>query len=152
MPKRVGGKLKRLDAGGVSKARLQESKPAPSPSLPRELILVGQIPSGKNNMQVTRTGRHYPNLRFQLWRDDAVYELMQQWKQPALTMPMRLVCRYWPGDRRTRDVPGMMDAVFHALMKAEIVQDDGLIYDCQWCRYPLNRTAPKVLMTLTEWT
>ena len=154
---RVRSGVSRTGHIGTTRAA-ERQKPLPvarlssSPTFtPFHLTLTGQLPSGKNAMQVTRTGRHYPKLRFQLWRDEAVYALMQQWKRrKMMSTPNHLTCDYWPGDLRTRDVPGMLDALFHALVKAEIIQDDGLIHNVTWRRHELNRKAPKVILTLEE--
>ncbi len=130
------------------------ANPAPSPKREfdsAELVLVGQIKSGKNRILITRTGHRYPPKEFQVWRDAMVADFVKQWKQPAITEPVRLHCQYWPGDRRTRDVSGMEDALFHVLVRAGVLKDDGLVYDCLWYRQPMNRKGPKVLITITNW-
>ncbi len=126
-------------------------KSGPSPILPRELVIVGQIQSGKNRILITRTGHRYPPERFKVWRDEVSGNLAKQWKDVPVTEPVRLHCLYWPGDRRTRDVSGMEDAMFHVLVKAGVLKDDGLVWDCLWYRQPLNRKGPKVLITVQEW-
>jgi Holliday junction resolvase RusA-like endonuclease len=125
--------------------------PARPPLLPRELVIAGQIKSGKNRILITRTGHRYPPKEFKAWRDGVVGDLVKQWKQPSVTVPVRLYCQYWPGDRRTRDVSGMADALFHVLVKAGVLKDDGLVWDLLWYRQPMNRKGPKVLITITEW-
>ena len=134
---------KRVASYGVSAA--------PPPHLPRELVIVGQIKSGKNRILITRTGHRYPPKEFKAWRDEVVGNLVKQWKQPAVTDPVRLHITYWPGDRRTRDVSGMADALFHVLVKAGVLKDDGLVWDLLWYRQPMNRKGPKVLITVQEW-
>jgi Holliday junction resolvase RusA-like endonuclease len=111
---------------------------------------VGQIKSGKNRILITRTGHRYPPEAFKVWRDAAVGDLVKQWRQPAITVPVRLYCTYWPGDRRTRDVSGMIDAMFHVLVKAGVLKDDGLVWDCLWYRQHMNKKGPKVLITISE--
>lgn len=139
------------------------ANPAPPPikreyrsKLPRELVIVGQMPSGKTSgvkEGYTKTGKkyRYPNARFKAWRELAVGDLLKQWKDVPVTEPVRLYCQYWPGDRRTRDVPGIEDAMLHALVKAGVLKDDGLAYDILWYRQPMNRKGAKVLITVQEW-
>ena len=134
------------------------SNPAPPPHkrehesrLSWELVIVGQIKSGKNRILITRTGHRYPPEAFKVWRDRVVTDLVKQWQQPPITVPVRLYCTYWPGDRRTRDVSGMMDAMFHVLVKAGVLKDDGLVWDCTWLRQHMNAKGPKVLITISEW-
>lgn len=123
------------------------------------LVLTGQIPSGKTSgvkQGFTKSGKlyRYPNARFKDWREDALCQILAQgiYKKPPLGMPVTLKVEYWPGDRRTRDVPGMQDALFHLIVKAGILQDDGLIYDCHWLRQPMNRQFPKTILTIHEWS
>ena len=147
------------EAGRATKLRTKESErstmagsnPAPPPQLPRELVIVGQIKSGKNRILITRTGHRYPPKEFKAWRDEAVEDMRKQWKQPAIIFPVSLWCQYWPGDRRTRDVSGMMDAMFHVLVKAGVLHDDGLVWNCSWFRMEMNKKGPKVLITVREW-
>ena len=143
-----------LCRGGIPKAT--GSTPVPPPQLPRELVIVGQMPSGKTSgvkEGYTKTGKkyRYPNARFKAWRELAVDGLVKQWKDNPVTFPVRLHCLYWPGDRRTRDVPGIEDAMLHALVKAGVMKDDGLVWDLLWYRQPMNRKGPKVLITVQEW-
>ena len=95
----------------------------------------------------------YPNRTFQLWRRDAVYELWTQCqpKEP-ITSPVAIVFDYWPSDKRTRDVSGMLDALFHLLVYSKILKDDGLIHDVIWRRHAMNRQFPKVVMEIDPWT
>ncbi len=144
-----------LEAGSKTGKPVAGSNPAPSPKREfdsAELVLVGQIKSGKNRILITRTGHRYPPKEFQVWRDAMVLDFAKQWKRPAITDPVRLHCQYWPGDRRTRDVSGMEDALFHVLVRAGVLKDDGLVWDCLWFRQPMNRKGPKVLITITSWS
>ena len=128
------------------------SRPASSPFL-RQITLVGQIPSGKNQMGVRRDGRHYPRKRFIDWRAEACNQIIFQKHANRWMMlfdPVCLSVQYWPGDHRTRDIPGMEDALFHLLVYAGVLKNDGLIYNCHWYRMAVS-TAPKVILELTEY-
>jgi len=115
------------------------------------ILLLNQIPSGKNAIIVTRTGHHYPNARFKAWREDAVLQLRVHGHipKPALDYPLALSVKYWAGDKRTRDVSGMLDALFHLLTHAKVIKDDGLIRDVTWRWCGVNRENPKVELTLS---
>ena len=129
-----------------------------SPTNSKTYILTvhGQLPSGKNQIRIAvRHGRiqKYPDKRFVDWR--AI--VLQQWAslvslpdQP-ITHPVQLDVAYWPGDRRTRDVSGMLDALFHVLVKAHVLADDGLIRDVVWRTLDLNREYPKAVLTIQPW-
>jgi Holliday junction resolvase RusA-like endonuclease len=130
------------------------SNPASSPFIPFTLALTGQLPSGKNQVQLLwRNGKiqRYPNKVFTNWRAKAALELLEQKRpQVALSAPISLSCDYWPGNRIVRDVSGQLDAIFSLLVYAHIVKDDGLVYSVLWRRHAVCR-FPKVVMELEAW-
>ena len=100
----------------------------------------------------------YPNKTFANWRASAYTQILEQsWGSGAheavhrstiFIVPVRLTVEYWPGDERTRDVSGQLDALFHLLVYAKVLKDDGLVHDVIWKRQGLNRKCPKVVMTV----
>ncbi len=106
-------------------------------NFPITIALVGQHISGKNRVGIRRDGHHYPRKQFINWRAQAYLQVLEQIdKPPRIEQPVVLKCWYWPGDQRTRDVTGMLDALFYLLVYAGILKNDGLIWDCRWSRYP----------------
>ena len=112
-------------------------------------VLRGQMPSGKNSVKTTRTGQRYPNDRFVAWRDASLQELHGQvtrYRQEVaslpLSAPIKLYCEYVPGDRRVRDVPGILDALCHLIVRAGLLVDDGLVHEVSWVRHDVDRTQP----------
>lgn len=96
--------------------------------------LTAQMPSGKNQVQITRTGQHYPTARFVAWRRGAEAEVLRQVKpaEKPLTGRLALTVCYTPADRRVRDVSGLLDALFHLLARCGLLLDDGQIRDVTW--------------------
>ena len=135
---------------------IRAGEPAPSPPFHFTFSITGPMVSGKNQVQLLwRNGKvlKYPNQTFTNWRQRALIELLGQDRPlEPIAHPVSLVCDYWPADLRTRDVTGMADAIFHLLVKAGILRDDGLIHDFAWRRHELNRKFPKVLMAVQELT
>ena len=88
--------------------------------------IYGQCPSGKNAIIVTRSGLRIPGKRFSEWRTLALHQIQNIQKIGLLRIdsPCSITIDYWSGDRRRRDVPGIIDAIYHVLEKAEIVTDD----------------------------
>ena len=97
-----------------------------------KITIDGPIRSGKNNMQFTRSGRHFPLKSWAIWRDGVVASMMQQCRPLHLAEPCSARIIYRPSDKRRRDVPGMVDALWHCLERAGIVNDDTLIEDVEW--------------------
>jgi len=100
------------------------------------LFLPGQLPSGKNAVIVTRTGLRFPKKRFTAWRDVALTAIRLQLgghRDVALvTCDVSLAVVYATGDKRRRDLPGILDAICHLLEKSNILADDAQIKSCVW--------------------
>lgn len=114
--------------------------------------LSGQLQSGKNRVLITRTGHRYPPKRFQVWRDAMVKQIRQQcdgFPQP-ITHEVKLIVDYTPGDQRTRDIAGMLDALGHLLERSGLLESDGLIRGCTWEEFPMDRQRPQSVVTLVR--
>lgn len=150
-------KTRRGESGAVDKVRAEgrsvnEQALAPYGALaaPSPILLFGQVPGGKNAIGITRSGRHYPNKRFAEWRADAALQIAGVGYVPKhpIDYPVHLSVKYWAGDRRTRDVTGMGDALFHLLVYVKILKNDGLVRDLTWRWCGVNKQCPKVELTL----
>ena len=118
--------------------------------------LTGQIPSGKNQQKIrvhydrrTKKNRflRYANTRFLLWRERAVRELAGQGIQRyTFTVPLGVQVVYTPGDRRTRDIPGMLDALWYVLQWVGFVDDDKQFRAVIWTEGPVNKARAGVMM------
>lgn len=128
-------------------SRAVGSNPTPSPLT---LLLTGQLPSGKNQVQLLfRNGKvqKYPNKKFKDWKARSYVQIMDLYRKP-ITRPVHLTCTYTPGDLRTRDVSGQLDALFHLLVYAKVLKDDGLVHDVTWRRQPMDRKQPRITLNL----
>ena len=91
--------------------------------------LKGQVRGGKNAILITRSGHRYPNVLFAKWSHMAVLQVNAQLMGGKRMPPIDSADYLWqfdyvPEDRRLRDVPAILDAVFHVLEKAKVVADD----------------------------
>jgi Holliday junction resolvase RusA-like endonuclease len=113
------------------------------------LVLDGQMQSGKNRVLITRTGHRYPPKRFAEWRDRVVAEIQRQnTGQFFFQSPARAMVIYVPGDKRKRDVPGIVDALFHCLERAGVVKDDALLEDISFVTLDVDRKAPNLTIQI----
>lgn len=112
---------------------------------------LGKCKSGKNHMQITRTGHRYPTDSFVAWRCHYGKQLGAQWglKGP-MTEQLKAVIRYTPGDLIRRDAPGIIDALFHLLEHFNVVADDAQFKAVDYRQEPLNRTQPGVTMRIEK--
>ena len=120
-----------------------------------EFIIYSQIIGGKNHMQIDpRSGRHYPNKRFAVWRDTVVRDLRFYLDQIKFTesfdKPVSIQVKYWNGDQRRRDVPAMWDSLFHVCEKAGVITDDFLFQNCNWIAVKLDREEPRIEVEIEE--
>jgi len=119
-------------------------------SSPFTLALTGKMVSGKNQIRIAvKHGKiqKYPDKTFTNWRARSYIQIMDLYRHP-LTIPVHLTVDYWPSDKRTRDITGMADALFHLLVYAKVLKDDGLIRGLVWREHDLNRKFPKLVMEI----
>jgi Holliday junction resolvase RusA-like endonuclease len=103
--------------------------------------LKGQTRGGKNSIMTTRTGRRYPNPIFSKW---VLEQLSSIKKQLGTITPINEFTYYWefhytPEDKRRRDVPAILDGVFHLLEKAGVVSDDRYITNIRFVPFPASK-------------
>jgi Holliday junction resolvase RusA-like endonuclease len=103
-------------------------------------------------MQMTRTGHHYPKPEWAEWRNRTVDSIMEQWGRNSqvrtISEPMIMKVDYWAGDKRRRDVPGMIDAIFHCLERGEFVRDDSLITTVHWNFMGMDKKNPRAVVDI----
>jgi len=109
------------------------------------LELPGQLPSGKNRIIVTRTGKRIPDKRFVQWRQ-AMLRLVSP--RPGFPHEGPVLLRVWytPGNLIRRDVDGMLGAIMHLLEKGGWLLDDALVKDVDWKTLPLDRENPRAVV------
>ncbi len=84
---------------------------------------------GKNNYGVSRNGIHYPKKSFVEFRNNVLRQILQQKKTDFTTInyPVKIILWFNPPDKRKRDATAILDAIFHCLEKARIIEDDNYI-------------------------
>ena len=119
---------------------------------PMKLIFQGQIRGGKNNMVVTRTGHRFPKPEWAAWRDAQVLAIKRQLPQgfKIITEPTNIRLTYFAGDKRRRDMPAIIDAIFHVLEKAGVVEDDTLLWVSESSRH-YDKTNPVAIIEFLVW-
>lgn len=111
--------------------------------------LAGQVRGGKNNVIVTRSGKRFPNPIFEQWRNKAVLEVKQQLSSSKFDVPCHVHVQYTPGDRRRRDVPAIMDGLWHVLERAGVVSDDKFLEDITWHTLPVIKDCGECTLVIT---
>ena len=113
------------------------------------LRLKGQVRGGKNNMGRTKTGKSYPKKLFADWRAEAIRQIRAQ--LPSGWMPVTVPCNvrldYVAEDRRRRDMPAVLDAIFHCMERAEFCVDDTLLWIAESSR-SYDKNNPGVTITI----
>lgn len=114
------------------------------------ITINGQVRGGKNNMIVTRSGLHFPRKSWAIWRDDAVRQVREQTQgmRVPITQPCTASVIYTAGDRRRRDMPAVMDAVWHVLERSGVVEDDSLICGIERWVTRYDKYAPGIVVTI----
>ena len=115
---------------------------------PFTFVLQMQIPSGKNAVQITRTGKRYPCKRFKAWRDEAIGQL--SYPVTEFRGPVSMIVDYVPGDNIRRDVPGLLDALCHLIERVGLVQDDAQVKTVRWETFPVQPNRPRCTVSIEE--
>lgn len=135
-------------------------------------VLVGQYPSGKNQIKMSapKAGviMRFPQASFERWRATAYAQLDRQrgaWAK--LTGPAHVTIRCFPGDLIHRDTAGIMDALCHLLEWCPIhgrnkrakpncplpfVADDFLLQSWEIARPVLDKARPRLELTIEPYT
>lgn len=116
----------------------------------------GGLVGGKNMIQTAYVGGRkirYPTANFKRWREDFGNQLWGQklgFKLPV-EVPVWFKVDYHPHDRRSRDIPGMMDALFHLMEHCHVVADDKLFRQCRgWMEHEPTVGGGMVIFQMGE--
>lgn len=132
-----------------------------------EIEYCGQMTSGKNAQGTAWPGGRkvtYPKARFKNWRAEFQHQVQRQVYAQLYRNPLRggvlfpagvavaFRVHYWPGDRRRRDMPGMLDAIWHAAEKKHgglLVIDDSQFTTCLgWTPHAPDKGHPRLHLHL----
>ena len=93
---------------------------------PLSIRIEGIISGGKNNIIITRSGHRFPKASWAKWRDSAVASVRSQLPKGwvPINVPTNIELTYVAGDKRRRDMPAIVDSIWHVLEKAGVVTDD----------------------------
>jgi len=113
-----------------------------------KIVITGQIMGGKNNIIITRTGHRFPKPAWAKWRDDAVRQVKQHIPRgfTPFNTPVNVRLDYIAGDKRRRDMPAIVDAIFHVLEKAGVVTDDWHLWVTESSR-GFDKENPRAVIT-----
>lgn len=94
------------------------------------IVMRGQIMGGKNGILITRSGHRYPNPKWEKWRNEQVSSVKLQLPDhfQTITTAANVRLTYWAGDMRRRDMPAIIDSIWHVLEKSGVVKDDMLLW------------------------
>jgi len=112
-----------------------------------KIVIKGQVRGGKNNIIVCRNGMRVPSAKFKAWVGSATGQILSQVTERFGDTELKVCIRYFAGDKRRRDIPAIVDALFHVLEKVNITNDDFLIKDlCFYQAY--DRENPRAEIEL----
>ena len=115
------------------------------------ITITGQVKGGKNNIVICRNGNRFPKKEWAQWRDSKVAEVRLQLPRgfQVITVPVNVCLDYVASDKRRRDMPAIIDAIFHVLEKAGFCADDTLIWVTRSSRSYSKENA-RAVITVTE--
>ena len=109
---------------------------------------------GKNHINITRTGRRYPNKNWASWRDRVVFDLREYLQPMAKSLPLKGDCGitiyYTPADNRRRDAPAVLDSLWHIFEKVGIAHDDSQFKNVHLLTFPSNKEEAGAEVEIVE--
>ena len=118
------------------------------------LTITGQIRGGKNAIRTTQTGQRYPTKTFKDWSAKACLQIWEQTGLPheikPFDEPLWININYWPGDARVRDIPAIVDALFHVLEAAGVVVNDKWFQEMRYEQHEIDKANPRVELEICE--
>jgi len=79
-------------------------------------------------------------------------QLQKQSFSNSFALPVDVEINYWTGDRRRRDAPGIIDALWHLLERCGVVSDDahlgGFERSIVYKNCGLDKANPRVEITI----
>lgn len=114
-----------------------------------ELTINSIIHGGKNAVLITRSGHRYPNKKWADWRNMIVDHIkaLRVIDKP-IEVECKLIVQYWSGDKRRRDLPAMIDSLYHIFERSGILADDCLVKELHWIPRGYDKTNPRVDFTI----
>lgn len=99
-----------------------------------KLVIKGNIPSQKNDKEIGwrwANGKKVPFIRSSQktldWKDDAIFQLKQQWKGYQMTdYPVEVALVFYFGNNNRHDLDNAAAGVMDALTAANVVEDDNI--------------------------
>lgn len=112
-----------------------------------------QIRGGKNHIKIDpRSGRRYPEKKWAKWRDTIVDDLgfyLKSLGWRPIDYTVSILIEYYPGDKRVRDVPAILDVLFHCFERSGLVTDDKFFTDVYFKTCEMDRKNPRVEVDVT---
>ena len=160
LAKRIQDQMRREDAGKVKPEPVNLNKWAAESNAAMDafygkptlhIVIRGIIRGGKNNIIITRTGRRFPRPEWAKWRDDAVQQVKTQ--LPANWVPIQahtgVILNYYAGDEKRRDMPAIIDAIWHVLEAAGVTTDDFYLW-AEQSRRTVDRQNPRAEIIIKQ--
>ena len=93
-------------------------------------LFLSSLPIPKTNRYIRRkNGQVFRSPKVLMWESRALWELQTQYKGPPLNFPLSVEVYFFLSDKRKRDIDNMLKTLWDVLEKAQIIENDNLIYE-----------------------
>lgn len=106
-------------------------------------------PPSVNHYWAARGKGRYLSPRARRWTEEAVWALRRVKNgHGTVRAPVALYLFAYPPDRRRRDLDNILKAILDALVKAQVLEDDGLVHELHLLRRPPDGQGGRVRLIL----
>jgi crossover junction endodeoxyribonuclease RusA len=109
-------------------------------------LFLSSLPVPKTNRYLRKkNGQVFKPPRVSLWEIRAVWELKNQYSGKPLNKPIKVEVFFFLPDRRKRDIDNMLKTLWDILEKAQIIENDNLIFETRTVKVAKNSEPGTVI-------
>ena len=111
------------------------------------VLFLTTLPVPKTNRYIRRkNGQVFKPPRVIHWESRALWELKNQYSGEVLKKPISVEVYLFLPDNRKRDIDNMLKTLWDILEKAEIIENDNLIYETKTVKVKKSETHGTVIV------
>ena len=111
------------------------------------ILFLSTLPVPKSNRYIRRkNGQVFKPPRVIHWESRALWEIRNQFDGDSFKKPVSVEVYFFLPDRRKRDIDNMLKTLWDILEKANIIENDNLIFSTKTVKVPKSETSGTVIV------
>ena len=111
------------------------------------VLFLSSLPVPKSNRYIRRkNGQVFKPARVIHWESRALWEIRNQYDGDGIKKPVLVEVYFFLPDHRKRDIDNMLKTLWDILEKANIIENDNLIFATKTVKVPKSGTSGTVIV------